>query len=136
MTVHFSPAALGGRSATLTVSASPGGSQIINLHGTGVNILMVSPTTYAFPDQPVGTTSATTADFVLTNYGTTPLSSFTITASDTSDFPITADTCARLLTINNLSGQAPHYVQTHATTIMPGDTNPNNNTGFALVIFS
>lgn len=271
VTVHFSPTALGGRSATLTVSANPGGSQAINLHGTGVNILMVNPTTYAFPDQPAGTTSATAADFVLTNYGTTPLSSFTITASDTSDFPITADTCvgatlnpndsckvsvtfnaavlgqhssamnasfvdgnqvtqsvafqvsgtsivappdlattmtvlsqnfdtatvqitvsnlgsdasvpatmtinvdptqdfsysagagtdctaqivngfdsqftcpvpvipgARtytlVLTINNLSGQAPRYVQTDATTIMPGDTNPNNNTGSALVTF-
>ena len=94
VTVHFTPAALGGRSATITVSANPGGSQAVNLHGTGVNILMADPTTFTFPDQPTGTTSATAEDFVLTNYGTTPLSSFTITASDTTDFPITADTCA------------------------------------------
>ena len=46
-----------------------------------------------------------------------------------------ARTYTRLLTINNLSGQAPHYVQNDATTIMPGDTNPGNNTGYAEVIF-
>jgi hypothetical protein len=269
VTVHFTPAALGGRSATITVSASPGGSQAVNLHGTGVNILMVAPAAFTFPNQPVGTTSATAEDFVLTNFGTSPLSSFTVTASDSTHFPITADTCTgatlnhndsckvsvtfngadlgqfssdmtasfvdgnqvtqsvnfqasgtavttqpdlatsmtvtsqtfdtgtvqitvanldsspsvattmtinvdptqdfsysagagtdctarsvnsfdsqftcpvpvipgarsitRTLTINNLSGNGPHLVQTDATTIMPGDTNPNNNTGFANV---
>jgi hypothetical protein len=44
-----------------------------------------------------------------------------------------ARTYTRTLTINNLSNQAPHFIQTDATTIMPGDTNPNNNTGFANV---
>jgi hypothetical protein len=44
-----------------------------------------------------------------------------------------ARTYTRTLTITNLSNQAPHYVQNDATTIMPGDTNPNNNTGYALV---
>ena len=44
-----------------------------------------------------------------------------------------ARTYTRLLTINNLSGNGPHLVQNDATTIMPGDTNPNNNTGFSQV---
>jgi hypothetical protein len=44
-------------------------------------------------------------------------------------------TYTRTLTIQNLSGQAPHYVQTTATTIMTGDTNSSNNTGYALVTF-
>jgi len=44
-------------------------------------------------------------------------------------------TYTRTLTIQNLSGQAPHYVQCSATTIMPGDTNSSNNTGYATVIF-
>jgi hypothetical protein len=250
------------------VSANPGGSQAVNLQGTGVNILMVSPASFTFADQPVGTTSENAEDFVFTNYGATPLSSFTITASDTGHFPVTANTCAgatlnhndsckvsitfngadlgqfssamtasfvdgnqvtqsvdfqvsgtavpgppdlatsmtvlsqnfsnatvqitvanlgsdpsvpatmtinvdptqafsyeagagtdctasgtgfdsqftcpvpvipgartytRTLTITNLSNQAPHFIQTDATTIMPGDTNPNNDTGFATV---
>jgi hypothetical protein len=43
-------------------------------------------------------------------------------------------TYTRTLTIQNLSGQAPHYVQCSATTIMTGDTNSSNNTGYATVI--
>jgi hypothetical protein len=42
-------------------------------------------------------------------------------------------TYTRTLTIQNLSSQAPHYVQTSATTIMTGDTNSSNNTGYAFV---
>jgi hypothetical protein len=42
-------------------------------------------------------------------------------------------TYTRQLTIQNLSNQAPHYVQTDATTIMPGDTSSSDNTGYATV---
>jgi hypothetical protein len=45
-------------------------------------------------------------------------------------------TYTRTLTIQNLSGQAPHYVQCDATTIMPGDANSSNNKGYATVIFN
>ena len=41
----------------------------------------------------------------------------------------------RTLTEQNLSSQAPHYVQNSATTTMPGDTNSSNDTGYATVIF-
>lgn len=92
VSVHFTPSALGNRSATLTIAANPGGSQALNLHGTGVNVLMVSPTSHAFPNQPASTTSLP-FDFTLTNFGSTPLTGFTITASDGTDFPITGDTC-------------------------------------------
>jgi hypothetical protein len=89
---HFNPSAVGSRSATLTVSGTPGGSQTLDLQGTGVNELMINPTSYAFPNQPADTTSAATI-FTLTNYGTTPMNDFGLVASDTTDFPITADTC-------------------------------------------
>lgn len=271
VTLHFSPTALGARTATLTESANPGGIQTNTLQGTGVNVLTVSPTSYTFPNQDVGTTSAATS-FLVTNYGATPLTSFSITASDPTDLPITADTCVnatlntgasctvsvafdaavlgqhsstmnvsmvdgsettqsatfqasgtsivpppdlatsmsvlsedytdasvqisvtnlgaavsapatmtidadpiqdfsyeagagtdctasfvniydavltcpvpaiaagatytRLLTEENLTGQAPMYIQNTATTIMPGDTNSSNNTGYAFVTFS
>ena len=44
-------------------------------------------------------------------------------------------TYTRTLTIQNLSEQTPRYVQCTATTIMPGDTNSSNNTGYVTVIF-
>jgi hypothetical protein len=92
LTVQFSPTALGARTATITASANPGNITSTTLQGTGVNVVTVNPTAYTFPNQDVGTTSAAT-NFVLTNYGSMPLTSFTISASDTSDFPVTADTC-------------------------------------------
>ena len=92
ITIHFSPGALGARSATVKTSATPGGIQTNPLQGRGVNALTVDPATYTFPNQNVGTTSAA-VDFTLTNYSAAPLGSFTISASDTVDLPITADTC-------------------------------------------
>ena len=270
VTVHFLPAALGARGATLSISASPGDPRSVALSGTGVSMLYVSPASYAFPNQDVGTTSSSTG-FTVTNYGSVPLSAGSVSSTDATDFPVTADTCAgaalqpggsctisvdfdaavlgahtstvnisfndpsnlshqtsftvsgtstvpppdlsttasvasenytnasvtitvtnlggansvaatmtidvdptqdfsyeagagsdctsqfvngfdsvftcpvpviapgatytRTLTVQNLSGQAPHYVQTSATTIMTGDTNSSNNTGYAFVTF-
>lgn len=42
-------------------------------------------------------------------------------------------TYTRQLTIQNLTNQAPHYVQTSATTTMTGDTNASDNTGYATI---
>jgi hypothetical protein len=271
VTVHFTPGALGSRSAKLLFSASPGGIHTVVLQGVGVNTLTVSPTSYNFPDQHVGTTSAATG-FVLTNYGSSPLSAFSLTTTDGTDLPVTADSCVgatlatgasctvsvafnaavlgthsstltatfhdpgqtpytaaftaagtsivpppdlsttmtvlsqnfnagtvqitvtnlgsaasvpatmtvdadptqsfsysagagtdctaatvngwdsrftcpvpaiaagatytRVLTVNNLSGQAPHYIQCDATTVMTGDSNASNNTGYATLTLS
>jgi hypothetical protein len=44
-------------------------------------------------------------------------------------------TYTRQLTLENLSSQAPKYVQVSATTIMTGDTNSSNDTGYATVTF-
>ena len=66
-------------------------------------------------------------------------SNFGVTGSQfTCPVPVIAPggTYTRTLTIRNLSGQAPHYVQCGATTSMTGDTNSSNNTGYATVIFS
>ena len=273
VTVHFTPTALGSRSATLSISAFPGDPRSVALSGTGVTALYVSPGSYDFGTQHQGSTPAA-ATFTVTNFGTAPLTLQSLTGTDTSDFPVSADNCAsitlthgntctisigfntaalgsssstdtvtfadsssnvlqasftlsgtsivpppdlatsmsvasenfssasvtitvtnlgsaasaaatmtidadptqnfsyeagagtdctasftnnfgvtgsqfscpvpagiapggtytRTLTIQNLSGQAPHYVQCDATTIMPGDTNSSNNEGFATVI--
>ena len=274
VTVHFSPTALGGRSATLSISASPGDPRSVALSGTGVTALNVSPGSYSFGTQNQGTTPSATT-FTVTNYGTAPLTFQSLSGTDTTHFPVSADHCSgatlsqgnsctisigfdtavlgsysstdtvafadsssnvlqasftlsgtsivpppdlatsmsvasenfsdasvtitvtnlggtasvpatmtidadptqnfsyeagagtdctarsinnfgvlgseftcpvpggiapggtytRTLTIQNLSGQAPHYVQCDATTIMPGDTNSSNNTGYANVTF-
>ena len=44
-------------------------------------------------------------------------------------------TYTRTLTESNLSSQAPRYLQNSATTVMPGDTNSSNNTGYSNVTF-
>jgi hypothetical protein len=269
--VHFSPIHVGDRPATLTVSSSPGTIATVQLDGTGVQTLNVSPASDAFGNQVEGTTTAA-GIFTVTNYGATPLTFQTLTGTDAgNDFPVTADNCtgatldqdasctidiafdadnlgahssietvqfldpgdnvyqtdftlsgtsvvpppdlstaasvasandanatvnftvtnlgsassvpatmtidvdpvqdfsyetgagsdctasfaggfdsvltcpvpviapgatySRQLTIENLSGQTPKYVQVSATTIMPGDTNSSNNTGYATVTF-
>jgi len=269
--VHFSPEHVGDRPATLTVSSSPGTIATVQLDGTGVQTLNVSPASDAFGNQLEGTTTAAST-FTVTNYGTTPLTFQTLTGTDAgNDFPVTADNCVgatlnqgasctidvafdadnlgahssvetvqfidpsdnvyqtdftlsgtailpppdlstsasvassdytnatvnivvtnlgsansvaatmtidvdpvqdfsyeagagtdctasfvnvydsvltcpvpviapgatytRQLTVQNLSGQAPQYVQTSATTVMPGDTNSSNNTGYATITF-
>ena len=45
-------------------------------------------------------------------------------------------TYTRTLTITNLSNSGPDYYQARATTVMPGDTNSSNNTGYAEVDFN
>ncbi|NUR31563.1 MAG: choice-of-anchor D domain-containing protein [Catenulispora sp.] len=89
--VHFTPGGLGDRTATLTVSAEPGGGHQVTLHGTGVDVA-VSPAAFTFPDQPAGTTSAT-VDFVVTNHSSAPLANLTVSGTDPADFAIMGGTC-------------------------------------------
>ena len=91
ISVHLRPGATGDRTATLTVSADPGGTATATLHGTGIAV-GVAPAAYAFPDQAAGTMSAP-HDFVLINHGSAPLMGLAVTGSDAADFPITGGTC-------------------------------------------
>ena len=91
--VQFTPTALGNRTATVKISANPGGIATSTLTGNGVNILTVTPASYSFGNQNENTTSAAST-FTVTNYGTTPLTFQTLTGTDTgNDFPVTADNC-------------------------------------------
>ena len=91
--VHFSPTAVGDRPATLTVSSSPGTIATVQLDGTGVQTLNVSPANGAFGNQLQGTIT-TASTFTVTNYGATPLTFQTLTGTDTgNDFPVTVDNC-------------------------------------------
>ncbi|MFZ0817966.1 MAG: choice-of-anchor D domain-containing protein [Candidatus Sulfotelmatobacter sp.] len=95
--VTFTPAALGARSAGLSVAdnacMSP---QIIALSGKGTEITM-SPSPVGFGSEAVGTTSAPMT-VTVTNHGTTAVkvTSATITGVDKGDFAITGNTCTTI----------------------------------------
>jgi hypothetical protein len=101
--VHFSPAALGDRSATLTANAgTSGGTATITLAGTGLPpaVLQMSPTSNNFDPQDVKTMSPPIT-FTVSNPGTTMAGAITssITGS-TSDFTITDNCQGKMLAPN------------------------------------
>ncbi len=95
--VKFTPAALGSRTAGLTVAdnacMSP---QTVALSGKGTEITM-SPSPVAFGSETVGTTSAPMT-VTVTNHGTTAVkvTNTTITGADKGDFLITGNTCTTI----------------------------------------
>jgi hypothetical protein len=96
--VTFTSSMPGAHTASLVVSASPGGTVMATLTAMGLSFgaLAISPSTFAFPDQAVNTTSASTQVFTITNGGCVPTGVFTVTpdGSDPSQFVKTADSCS------------------------------------------
>lgn len=74
ITVTFTPGAILGRNAAVTITDNAGGSpRSVPLSGNGINpVVGLTPGTLTFSDQPLGTTSAPRT-VTLTNNGTTPL---------------------------------------------------------------
>jgi hypothetical protein len=99
--VTFTPAALGSRSAALSVTdnacMSP---QSIALSGKGTEITM-SPSPVSFGSETIGTTSAPMT-VTVTNHGTTAVkvTSTTITGTDKGDFAFTGNTCTTIAANN------------------------------------
>ncbi len=99
VTVSFRPTSAGGKTASLNVSASPGGSVMANLDGSGVGVgsLTLSPGSQSFGTQTVGI-AVTNNDkvFTVTNTGGTTSGALLVTAagSDPGEFTKTADTCS------------------------------------------
>jgi hypothetical protein len=95
ISVTFTPAASGARTATLSIADNAGGSpQTLSLTGTGTApAVSLFPTSLSFGSQPVGTTS-TPQTITLTNTGSATLSttSLAFTRTNTSDFAQT-DAC-------------------------------------------
>ncbi|HEV2349798.1 MAG TPA: choice-of-anchor D domain-containing protein [Terriglobia bacterium] len=98
ISVTFTPAATGARTASLVVSDDGGGSpQSVLLAGSGVvagPVVSLSSTSLSFPNQVVSTTSPTQT-VVLGNQGSGPLtiSSIAVAGADSGDFAIPSDTC-------------------------------------------
>jgi hypothetical protein len=101
ISVVFTPAARGARTATLSISANPGGTAVASLSGTGqiAASLSISPAPSPFAATMVGTTPPPQQTFTVTNVGdqTTPsLSAAVVAGSNTtsSEFSIAGNTCA------------------------------------------
>jgi hypothetical protein len=95
--VHFSPQTSGMKSASLSVSATPGGTLMIPLSGTGAapGSLSISPTTKDLGSVVVGGTSMP-ATFTVTNNGGSTSGAVTLafTGTDAADFALGMDTCS------------------------------------------
>jgi two-component sensor histidine kinase len=95
ISVTFTPSASGSRTASVSITDNASGSpQTVSLSGTGTAALVsLSPTSLAFGNQPVGTTSAAQS-LTLSNTGNAALSitSLALTGSNASDFAQT-NTC-------------------------------------------
>jgi hypothetical protein len=95
ISVTFTPAASGSRTASVSVTDNASGSpQAVSLSGTGTApVVSLSPTSLAFGSQPVGTTS-TAQTLTLSNTGSAALSitSLALTGTNANDFAQT-NTC-------------------------------------------
>ena len=105
ITVTLTPMTAGQKGATLTVTASPGGTTSASLTGVGLApaSLAVTPATFAFPDTVVGDISAQT--FTIANGGgvaagtTTALAAVlaVTTGTDAAEIGIASNSCAPTL---------------------------------------
>ncbi|MBO0823528.1 MAG: choice-of-anchor D domain-containing protein [Actinobacteria bacterium] len=93
VSIVFTPAAAGARSATLTIkNDSPDGPQTLTLSGNGTNPgISVAPATLTFSSQAIGTTSSA-QPAVVTSNGTSPLNVGSVTISG--PFQISSDGCS------------------------------------------
>jgi hypothetical protein len=96
--VDFYPQSyLGARTATLTITGSGGGSASVNVMGTAVSPLILSPSPVSFGSVSVGSLSALQS-VTVTNFGSAQLGpiSLTITGANASDFLQEYDNCSGL----------------------------------------
>jgi hypothetical protein len=96
--IVFRPTATGARSATLSVATSVGNPTVaLSGSGTAAVTATISPTSFAFSSQTVGTSSSI-QPFTVTNTGTSTLTfnSYGFTGTNATDF-ITAHSCAATL---------------------------------------
>jgi hypothetical protein len=124
VTITFKPSAAGARSATLTASATPGGSAPASLSGTGVNPahLTLAPATGAATSfGSVVTGTSATQTFVVTNTGGQPSTALTISASGAGFSVATPGTgdCASGTTTLAVNGTCNVHVVLSSSTLGP-----------------
>jgi hypothetical protein len=95
--IHFAPTTSGSQSASLQVSATPGGTAQVSLSGTGAGAssLAIAPTANDFGALQVGTMSMP-ATFTVTNKGNGASGAVTValSGSDAQQFAVSSDLCS------------------------------------------
>jgi hypothetical protein len=95
MTIRFRPTALGSRSGTLTVGASPGGNPPgVVFTGAGLQPLSAAPTSLTFPWQFIG--RAGESQVITVRNSSTAASGALTTTVSPSQFRVTGNTCGSL----------------------------------------
>jgi hypothetical protein len=128
MFVRFMPTAIGARTGTFTINATPGGSASASLSGTGASPLTISPSTFNFGSAPIGVGGVITT-FTVTNastLGSIPLTTVAAPAA----FRITTNGCAGRTLGPSMS--CTMYVQLFPTAAGPvsGSLTVNGATGW------
>lgn len=90
----FSPSAAGAASGSVVIASTPGGSNTLQLTGTGIQGNLVLPANLNFPAQPVGTTSLPLT-VTLSNSGTDSLEVTALSAA-AAPFARTGGNCAEV----------------------------------------
>jgi hypothetical protein len=103
VSVHFTPSMLTTENATVSATASPGGTATAAVEGTGASpaALAITPTTFDFADTATGSNSDTQT-FTVDNIGqiqSGPLS-VSLTGANASEFTVESTTCGTALTGN------------------------------------
>ncbi|MCC6995135.1 MAG: choice-of-anchor D domain-containing protein [Deltaproteobacteria bacterium] len=97
ITVRFSPSSAGAKTASLTATASPGGTAIAQLAGQGLSIgnITITPTSRDFGSVQEGLTG-TTQVFMLQNTGQSATGGLVtaVTGANAADFSVGSDGCA------------------------------------------
>ncbi len=99
ISVTFAPVTTGAKTAALTITDSANNSpQLVNLTGTGIVPVSVTPSSVTFPARAVGTTSPAKKITVKNNLPTTlTISGITFTGTNPGDFGQSVNTCGPTL---------------------------------------
>lgn len=116
----FAPTATGAAETSLTITSAAGGSNTLQLTGTGIQGNLVLPANVVFPAQPVGSTSAPLTA-TLSNSGTDSLEITALTAA-AAPFSRSGGTCPVSLPFPLAAGASCTLLYTFAPTA-PGDAS-------------
>ena len=154
ISIAFTPAASGARSATLTLTDSAVNSpQTVALSGTGVLQVTLSAATFAFGNQADGTTSvAKTVTLTNNTSSALTISSVALTGTNASEFTVSSNTCGSsvggrssckigvtfdpvtagaktaALTITDTANNSPQSVKLTGTGVVPVAVTPSSLT--------
>ena len=148
VSVHFTPAAAGARTATLSVSGTPGGAVTASLKGTGATAkLVLSPASHGYGSVTIGA-SSDSQSYTVTNTGQAASGPVSVAVSgpDAGDFTLVPGTCGGQIAAGSsctvgvvfAPSAAGARTATLTATASPGgsDTTALNGTGAAKALLA